>query len=158
MWYNTGMHRRHKHDIIIVLALIGFGVSMFLAVSHYLGYLVPCDITHGCEAVLNSKYASFVGLPLSVWGAAFFVGVILSSLLANHYILWRRLLSILLGLGALGSLALLIIQFFVIKKVCQWCFTTDVLTIIMFLWDLNIEHKERDELQLTNDKQIRNNN
>ena len=138
--YNIDMYRKHKHDIIIVLALLGFGVSMFLAVSHYLGYLVPCDITHGCEAVLNSKYSSLLGLPLSVWGVAFFVAVIISSLLANHYIVWKKLLRVLLGIGALLALIFLVIQFFVLKKVCQWCFTTDTLTIIMFLWDLNIEH------------------
>src|SRR5690349_11352626 len=138
------MHRRHKYDIIILLSLIGFGVAMFLAVSHYLGYTVPCDITKGCEAVLTSKYASFLGLPTSVWGVVFFTGVIFFSLLANHYQKAKTLLTIVLSVGTLASLALLVIQFFVLKKVCQYCLITDTLTIALLIIDLNIEHKRND--------------
>ncbi len=135
------MYKRHKYDIIVILAVVGFGVSVYLAVSHYLGIAVPCDITGGCEVVLNSKYSSFLGLPLSVWGSAYFFGVIISALMANHYPNWRKLLTFLLGFGALSSLVLLGIQFFVLKKVCQYCLVVDVLNIILFILDINIEHK-----------------
>lgn len=136
------MHRRHKHDIIVILAVLGFGISLYLAVSHYLGFTVPCDITRGCEAVLNSKYSSIFGLPLSVLGVAYFSGVIISALLANHYALWRKILTVVLGLGALASLGFLSIQFFILKKVCQYCLTTDILSILLFVLDLNIEHQK----------------
>ncbi len=135
------MHRKHKHDIIVILAVAAFGISLYLAISHYLGFTVPCDITKGCEVVLNSKYSSFLGLPLSVWGVAYFSAVIVSALLANHYQAWRKILTGLLGLGALSSLVFLSLQFFVIKKVCQYCLTTDLLSILMFIFDINIEHR-----------------
>ncbi len=77
------MHKRHKHDIIVIFSVFGFGVSMYLAVSHYLGIAVPCDITKGCEAVLSSKYSSLLGLPLSVWGVAYFSAVIVAALIYN---------------------------------------------------------------------------
>jgi uncharacterized membrane protein len=136
------MHKRHKHDIIVILSVFGFGVSMYLAVSHYLGIAVPCDITKGCEAVLSSKYSSLFGLPLSVWGVAYFSAVIFTALLANHYNLWRKILTALLGVGALMSLGFLGIQFFIIKKICQYCLTTDILGIILLLLDINIEHQK----------------
>ncbi len=135
------MLRRHKYDLIILLAVIGAGISLYLAVTHYLGFVVPCDITHGCETVLSSKYSMFLGLPLSVWGVAYFVSVVITGLLANHYIIWKKILTILLGLGALASLVFLSLQFFVIKKVCQYCFTVDLLNILLFIWDINIEHQ-----------------
>lgn len=115
---------------------------MYLAVSHYLGIAVPCDITKGCEAVLSSKYSSLFGLPLSVWGVAYFSAVIFTALLANHYNLWRKILTALLGVGALMSLGFLGIQFFIIKKICQYCLTTDILGIILLLLDINIEHQK----------------
>jgi uncharacterized membrane protein len=133
------MYKKHKYDIVVVLSLIGFAVSIYLAVYHYLGYLVPCNVTHGCEIVLNSKYSTFLGVPLSVWGIVYFLAVIISSLLANHYMAWRRFLNIVLGIGAAGSLVLLAIQFFVLQKVCQYCFVIDTLNIILFLWNLNVE-------------------
>lgn len=137
------MHRRHKHDIIIILSLIGFAVSVYLATAHYLGYTPPCTVTKGCEEVLSSKYAFLFGLPLSVWGIAFYTGVIGASLLANHYAVWKKLLTTYLGIGTVMAVIFLVIQFFVLKKVCQYCLTVDVLTILLFLWDLNIEHRQK---------------
>ncbi len=135
------MHRRHKYDIIIFLSLIGFAITVYLATAHYLGFAVPCTVTKGCEVVLTSKYATFFGLPLSVWGIGFYSAVILSSLLANHYLKWRKVLTALLGFGALASLVFLSLQFFVIGKVCQYCLASDFLIIILFLLDINIEHQ-----------------
>lgn len=135
------MHRRHKYDIIIIFSLIGFAISVYLATAHYLGYTPPCTVTKGCEEVLASKYAIILGLPLSVWGIVFFTGVIGTSLLANHYVFWKKLLTILLSVGALLAAVFLFIQFFVLKQICQYCFTVDVLTILLFLWDLNIAHR-----------------
>ena len=131
----------HKYDIIIVLALIGFAVSLYLSITHYLGFTVPCDITHGCEIVLNSKYAVIFGVPLSVLGVVYFTTVIISSLLANHHLVWRKLLTVLLGVGAIAALVFLSIQFFVLKKVCQYCLTTDVISLLLFILDLNLDHK-----------------
>jgi uncharacterized membrane protein len=139
------MHRRHKHDIIVVLALVGFGVSTYLAAAHYLNAPVVCDITKGCEDVLKSKYSMLFGLPLAVWGMGFFTSVVISALLANHYAVWRKILSFVLGAGSVASLVFLSLQFFVIKKVCQYCLTTDLLTILLFIWDLNIEHRNNDK-------------
>lgn len=133
------MHRRHKYDIIVILSIVGLGISLYLAITHYLGFTVPCDITKGCEAVLNSKYATMLGLPLSVWGVAYFSVVVLNALLANHYLICRKILTIVLGLGAVSAMVFLSLQFFVIKKICQYCLSTDLLSIVIFILDLNIE-------------------
>ncbi len=135
------MYRKHKHDIIVILAVLGFGISLYLAFAHYLGYTVPCDATHGCETVLNSKYSILFGLPLAVWGVGYFIAVIISALLANSYSLWKKILTGLLGLGALAALVFLSLQFFVIKKICQYCLTADLLSVLLFIMDINIEHR-----------------
>ena len=86
------MHKKHKHDIIAVLAILGFGISLYLAITHYFGFAVPCSITHGCEVVLSSKYSMFLGFPLSVWGVAYFIAII--CLLKNRESKrWRSLLG-----------------------------------------------------------------
>jgi uncharacterized membrane protein len=136
------MYKRHKYDIVIILAVAGFAVSLYLAISHYLGFAVPCSITQGCETVLSSKYSMLFGFPLSVWGVGYFFAVIVSSLLANHYAIWKKLLTSLLGIGALASIIFLSLQFFVIKKVCQYCLIADLLSIILFIIDINIEHQK----------------
>lgn len=135
------MHRRHKHDILVMLSLIGFADSVYLATAHYLGFQVPCDITRGCEGVLSSRYASFLNVPLSVWGLAFYTAVIVLCLLANHYGVFKKLLTWLLALGSVAAAAFLFLQFFIIKSVCQYCLLADLLAIVLLLVDLNIEHK-----------------
>jgi uncharacterized membrane protein len=135
------MTTRHKHDIIILVSLIGFGIAVYLSVYHYLGYAIPCSITHGCSTVLSSRFSAIFGLPVSVWGLAYFVGLIFSAIMANHYRTWQTILTALLSFGALGALFFLGDQFFVIKKVCEYCFTTDTLIILMFLWNLNVAHR-----------------
>jgi len=137
-----GMLKKHKYDIIVFFSLLGFGISVYLTTAHYLQAIVPCDITRGCEAVLQSKYSMLLGLPLSLWGIGFFVLVILSSLLANYYKNWKKVLTFLLGAGSIAALVFLSLQLFVLKKVCQYCLTVDVLIIILFLLDLNIEYKK----------------
>ncbi|MDE2311918.1 MAG: vitamin K epoxide reductase family protein [Patescibacteria group bacterium] len=135
------IHKKHKHDIIVLLALVGFADSIYLAVTKALGYSVPCDLTHGCEAVLASRYSTLLGLPLADWGILFFAGVIVAALLANHYRLWRKLLTIALALGSLMALVFLSLQFFVIRQVCQYCLLSDLLAILLLILDLNIEHQ-----------------
>ncbi len=138
------LHRRHKYDFIIFLSVIGLGVSIFLATSHYLQFAVPCNVTHGCDEVLASKYSQAFGIPLAVWGGVFFLGVIYASLLANHYAVWRKLLKIGLAIGAVIALWLLYTQFFILHRICQYCLTTDTLSLLIFLWDLNIEHSRNE--------------
>jgi uncharacterized membrane protein len=140
------LHRRHKHDIIVLLSLLGFADSVYLTVYKVLGLSIPCTITHGCETVLSSKYSSILGVPLAVWGIVFFSGIIIAALLANHYAVWRKLLTLGLALGSVAALIFLSLQFFVIKQVCQYCLVSDVLTILLLIIDLNIEHHRPNEL------------
>lgn len=138
----TSMHRKHKHDILVILSLLGFGVSIYLGVAKILGLVVPCGLTNGCDAVLQSKYANLFGIPLAFWGVVYFAGVIVFSLLANHYQIWKKILTWFLGVGALAAAIFLGLQFFEIKSICQYCLITDILVILLFLLDLNIEHKK----------------
>ena len=121
--------------------MLGFADSVYLEVYKALGIAIPCTITHGCETVLSSKYSVFLGVPLAVWGIVFFSGIIFASLMANHYAVWRKLLTLGLSLGSLLALVFLSLQFFVIKQVCEYCFLSDVLVIILLLLDINIEHR-----------------
>lgn len=135
------MHKRHKYDIIVLLAFLGFGVSVYLMASELLGFAVPCSITQGCNEVLQSKYANLFNIPLPVWGIAFYFGVTFSALLASHYEKWKKVLTALLSVGALAALIFLYIQFFVLGKVCQYCLITDLLAVGLLVLDLNIEHR-----------------
>ena len=118
-------------------------VSVYLSVAKALSLTVPCDFTGGCETVLNSKYSEIAGVPLSTWGIVYFSMIIVISLLANHYQKARKALKLFLAAGAAGAMVFLYLQFFVIKAICQYCLVTDSLSILMFLIDMNIEHRQK---------------
>ena len=133
------LHKRHKYDLIVILAVFNLAVSLYLAITKILGLPVPCTITRGCEVVLNSKYSVLLGVPLPILGIIFYSAIIVLALLANHYHKAGRLLTLALGIGSLFSLSFLSIQLFVLKHFCEYCLATDSITILLFLWDLNIE-------------------
>lgn len=141
LWYDMVMHKKHKYDLIVLLAMLGFGISVYLATSELLGFSVPCGITGGCDQVLNSKYSKLFGVPVAFFGVLYFFGLVFFSLLANYYAKAKKMLTLMLSVGALGALVFLYIQFFIIRQICQYCFATDVLAVILLLLDLNIEHK-----------------
>src|SRR5262245_19603292 len=127
--------KKHKYNIIVILSVIALCVSVYLSIAKAMSLTVPCNVTHGCETVLNSKYSTLLGWPLSTWGIIYFSLLVVVGLLANSYRKYQKLLSGLLAIGSLGALSFLSLQFFVIKAVCQYCLITDSLTIIMFLLD-----------------------
>lgn len=133
-------HKRHKYDLIVIFSVFVMAISLFLAISEIKNIPVPCDLTGGCDTVLNSRYSHIFRIPVAYLGVGFSVLIIILALLANHYIFVRRLLTWCLGFGALGALSFILIQFFALKSICQYCLTVDILIILMFLWDLNIEH------------------
>ncbi len=137
------LHKRHKHDLIIIFALIAFGVSIYLSVTSSLGVTVPCSTLGGCEAVLNSKFSKLFGLPLSYFGVLYFGGAVIGGLLANHYAWGRKLLTVFLAVGLLSAVIFLGLQFLIIRQICQYCLIVDLIAVALFLWDYNIDHLEK---------------
>lgn len=137
------MNIHKKYLVILVLSLVSLGISILLTYSHYSGVPVPCSVTNGCETVLASKYAVMFGLPLSVWGILFNACVAVLALSAGMYKKADFLLQLVLGLGGVASLVFLFLQFAVIQKICQYCLATDLITVFLFLWNLNTHAEEK---------------
>src|SRR3989344_4571381 len=121
--------------IFLVLALFGFLDASYLTVQHYLGAIPPCFVTTGCETVLTSPYSVFLGLPVSLLGAVFYL--LLFLLLAAYFdtkksklVLWAAYLA---PIGFLSSLFLLYIQFFILKELCSYCLVSAAVSTGLFL-------------------------
>jgi uncharacterized membrane protein len=108
---------------IALLALIGFIDSSYLAAKHYLGGPLPCTVFSGCEKVTTSRYAMFAGLPLGLWGAAYYLTLLL--LAVGHVDTGRAaLLRLAAGLSFAGFAAsawFVYLQLFVIRAICPYC-------------------------------------
>jgi uncharacterized membrane protein len=116
-----------------VFALIGLVDSIYLTIHHYSGEQVPCSVTGGCGAVLNSEYAEIAGIPLAIFGAAaYFVLFSLAILTAfGNRAMWK-FFGVQVTLMAIFTLWLLYLQKFVIQEFCQYCLLSAATTFTLF--------------------------
>mgnify|MGYP001604806313 CR=1 FL=1 len=128
---------------ILIVALIGFADSAYLAFEHFRGVIPPCTIVEGCEDVLTSKYSAVAGIPVSLLGAAYYFLIALgafiyleskhaATLMAHHSeILKWTLLATVLGFAA--SLWFVYIQVFTIGSYCLYCLLSAATSTILFV-------------------------
>jgi protein-disulfide isomerase/uncharacterized membrane protein len=130
-----------RHRVALVVALAGAALSTLTWVVHSriesdAGYTSFCNLggVVSCDAVLASRYATVLGIPVAVWGlAAFLVG----ALLALPGALGRRspsvadlLLLALVSASAGVALVLLVIAGSVLRHACPLCLALDVVILV----------------------------
>lgn len=129
---------------ILVLALLGVGVSGYLTYVKLSHTEIICLEGDDCETVQNSPYAQVGPIPVALIGLIgylAFIAVTAAQLRANPET--QRMLAGLnfgLALGAfLYSAYLTYLELFVIYAICSWCVISAVLvTLILLLttWEL----------------------
>lgn len=116
-----------------LVALVGLGDAIYLTIHHYTGEKVPCSVTGGCEAVLNSSYAEIGGIPLAVFGAAaYFIAFSLAILAAFGNRLMWKLFGFQVTIMAIFSVYLLYVQKYEIREFCQYCLLSAAVCVTLF--------------------------
>lgn len=131
----------------IIISLIGFLDALYLVYMEISGDF-RCLLKGGffqCDLVNTSPYAKLLGVHISIWGALFYLAMIISLLIAvkspNPY--WIGFILPISGLfGALFSIYLTCIEAFVINYYCEFCLLSAICTWIIFLDVLIIKWKK----------------
>jgi uncharacterized membrane protein len=124
--------------IIAALALAGVGLATYLAM-YKLGYIGTLACTVGsCETVNLSKWSTFIGIPVAVWGVGFYVVLFLVALLGTteRFVneAWvSHALLLLTGWGVLFSGWLTYLELYVIHAVCMFCVISAILVCLLFV-------------------------
>lgn len=135
---NSSMMSSQKSNKLIyfftAISLLGFLDAVYLTVSHYTGY-ISCSVVSGCQEVLVSQYSEIFGIPLALLGAAYYLFILINSLLyIDNKNKWSKLiLSYIPIFGFLFSLYLLYLMFFVIDALCQYCLLSATTSSILFI-------------------------
>jgi uncharacterized membrane protein len=128
----------NKRMLVALVALAGVFVALYLTL-YKLGYIGTLACAVGsCEKVQTSKWATFLGLPVGLWGVGYYVAVLAMALagLTPRYQDSRPLSKLLFGVTAFGllfSLWLTYLELFVIDAICQWCVVSAVLATTLFV-------------------------
>lgn len=127
-----------RRMLTALVALVGVFVAAYLAL-YKLGVIgtLACG-TGSCETVQLSKWATFLGLPVAVWGVAFYVVVFALAMAAlqDRFAESRPLaLTLLLvtGWGVLFSAWLTYLELGVIHAVCRYCVVSAVIATVLFV-------------------------
>ena len=117
-----------------LVALVGLADAVYLTINHYTGEKVPCSVTGGCEAVLNSAWSEIGGIPLAAFGAAAYFAAFSLAILAafGNRAMWR-VFGVVASVMAVFSVYLLYVQKFEIKEFCQYCLLSAATSMTLFL-------------------------
>ncbi len=120
--------------IAAVVALLGLADSVYLTISHLTAVPVPCSVIAGCETVLTSPYAEFLGVPIAALGAiAYFFAFSLAILAAFGNRLTWTLFGLQVVLMSAFTTWLLYLQAFVINAFCQFCLLSAATTFTLLI-------------------------
>lgn len=144
-----------KNNLItlsLILSIIGTFVSMYLLLIKLSPAFAVCGLS-SCDVVSDSKYGSFIGIPNSIWGIAFYMGTFL--LIAKNKL---KLLLFSTFCGVLFSIYLTYIEAFVIHAFCQWCLLSAWISLALFVVSIRLAissiaatHPQNDELSSAED-------
>jgi uncharacterized membrane protein len=120
-----------------ILALVGLMIGIYLTLYKY-GVIGALSCAVGsCETVQLSKWSIFLGLPVAVWGAAYYALVFALTIagVQPRFAESRGLgvgLVLLTGWGAVFSTWLTYLEARVINAWCQWCVISAVIALALF--------------------------
>src|SRR3989344_4273936 len=110
--------------IVLALAMVGLGDTLYLAYFQYLNLVPACAIS-GCDVVLTSMYAKFLGVPLSYIGVVYYSYLFCLGVLLAIEPDSRALRIGALAYGAVGFVLSFVFVFYIqlvlIGAICQYC-------------------------------------
>jgi uncharacterized membrane protein len=126
---------------IALLALGGAILALYLAL-YKLGLIgeLTCSIG-SCETVQLSKWATFLGLPVALWGVGAYLAVLALALIVLQpaFLESRTISWMLVGLNAWNvafSGWLTYLELYVIDAICMWCVVSAILIVMIFVLSL----------------------
>jgi len=126
--------------VLGLLSFLGLVDTLYLGIKR--GAPVPCSITSGCEEVLNSRFSTLAGVPISWFGFAFYLAVFSCAIFASFgddrplkLAFWPALAAFVISVGLVG------VQAFVLHAYCQYCLGSAVLVTLIFVASPKPWHK-----------------
>ncbi|GAB4158058.1 MAG: hypothetical protein Fur003_1830 [Candidatus Dojkabacteria bacterium] len=126
---------KKKQLILMVLAIFGLALSLYLWYSIVYDFAVVCNT--GCDIVARSKYAHMLGVPVAAYGAAFYVGLFVLAFqrsLIKHPLLTQMYRALLL-FGVVYTLYLRYLEFFKIGSICIWCWGSVLIVALLSVFE-----------------------
>jgi uncharacterized membrane protein len=113
------------------VGLAGVGIAGYLTYVHYAGLHPICGISHGCETVQTSSYASLFAIPVALLGLITYVLILICLGLPEERGLLSGYALTVIGLGF--SVYLTYREVFTIHAICSWCVSSAIVFTLLTL-------------------------
>jgi len=123
---------------ITISALLGFAIALYIFYKKSRQEKLVCIIGKDCNKVIESEYSKLWGIRLEFLGMIYYGLVALyygvdGALLQNAFSLVDTVVAGASILAFLLSLYLTVIQFVVLRDLCEWCLASGILSTVIFL-------------------------
>ncbi len=114
-------------------AVLGIVDAGYLSYEHLAKITPPCPVRPilqsfiDCGKVLESPYASILGIPVAVVGLAYYLFLLFTIFKLKKYLVFIT------GAALLGSTYFMYIQLFVLHAICLYCTLSALLNLVIFL-------------------------
>jgi protein-disulfide isomerase len=124
--------------LALLSAIFGAGVSAYLLVEYTSGQPGVCLTGSGCDEVRASEFAYPLGIPMPLFGLAFYVGTAWLAYRSLHggaiAGISARTLLLAAGVGGVAVSAVLTgIEAFVIEAFCTWCLAQAATSVVLLV-------------------------
>ena len=131
------MINNFPYIIIIFVAFGGLILSLFIRHKKQAREIMICPLKADCNAVIQSEYSYFLGIPIELLGIAYYglVALTYAVFLVLPNLVSASLVFIVLAISTsafLFSLYLTFIQAFLLKQWCTWCLVSAGFTTVIF--------------------------
>ncbi|OGC45292.1 prolipoprotein diacylglyceryl transferase [candidate division WWE3 bacterium RBG_19FT_COMBO_34_6] len=120
-----------KKNILLGLSILGIAISSYLAYAKISSNSLYCLTSEGCDIVQNSPYSTILGIPLGVWGMAYYF-ILFALFYQKESTSIRSIKKYALIWGLLYSSFLTYIEAFIIQAFCLWCLISFVNIITIY--------------------------
>ena len=120
---------------MLIFSLLGIILSVYLWSFSLSDTPIPCTVDGGCESVLRGEWSELFDIPIAALGTAFYSAFFYTSILKlfiRHSLLdWSQ--TVLITSGILFTTYLRYLEISQIGYICQWCWVSMILVIILFV-------------------------
>ena len=117
---------------LLALSLVGCALAGYLSYTAFAGAGVQgCAAGSGCDVVLNSRWATLLGLPTAMWGLLTYMALAATAFIRRMHQQWRLAWPIAF-IGVLYSLYLTIVSVTLLGAACPYCLTSLTLMTLIF--------------------------
>ena len=121
----------------IALTVIGVLVSIYMTIYKLTDNNAMCLGSGDCSTVNASKYSEIYGIPVALVGVGGYLAILVLHLLENRNQHLRANATLyIFGLaltGFLFTLYLIYVEFALLKAICPFCLTSQVVMTIIFI-------------------------